>query len=294
MPLAPVAAWADLGCLSRGISMTDIARPATTALRTDRRCQRALKRMVRSVWRRLCVVVLAAALAVSCGWGGGTPVREDGGVIIVGDTDVFAVERDVITAPVEGGPTVLFLHGASFTADVWATTGILDAMSEAGYRSVAVDLPGFGRTPAISTDRGQFLAQLVAIVSTSDTRNAAERQTSDTANSVEAGVVVISPSMSGSFSLPMIADGRPDALRGFVPVAPVGIRDLMDPSTESDVPTMIVWGSEDAVIPVDEARMLGSMFPNSSVNVIDGGGHAAYRTNPDAFTRLLLDFLATL
>jgi len=226
-------------------------------------------------------------------------------VIIVGDTDVFAVERDVITAPVEGGPTVLFLHGASFTADVWATTGILDAMSEAGYRSVAVDLPGFGRTPAISTDRGQFLAQLVAIVSTSDTRNAAERQTSDTANSaerqtsdtansVEAGVVVISPSMSGSFSLPMIADGRPDALRGFVPVAPVGIRDLMDPSTESDVPTMIVWGSEDAVIPVDEARMLGSMFPNSSVNVIDGGGHAAYRTNPDAFTRLLLDFLATL
>ena len=37
--------------------------------------------------------------------------------------------------------TVLFLHGQSYTATIWADGGILDDVVRAGWRAVAIDLP---------------------------------------------------------------------------------------------------------------------------------------------------------
>lgn len=39
-------------------------------------------------------------------------------------------------------PVVLFLHGARFTSDNWVSLGTLKLVRKAGYRTMAIDLPG--------------------------------------------------------------------------------------------------------------------------------------------------------
>lgn len=40
-----------------------------------------------------------------------------------------------------------------------------------------------------------------------------------------------------------------------------------------DVPTLIVWGAQDAWLPVEQAHQLAAAIPNSAVEVIDGANH---------------------
>ena len=57
----------------------------------------------------------------------------------------IAVHYKEVSQQVSGQPTALFLHGARFTSDDWATIGALDAVAASGYHAVALDLPGFGQ-----------------------------------------------------------------------------------------------------------------------------------------------------
>lgn len=220
---------------------------------------------------RLLSAISALVLLVGCGTGAD---RSPGSSISVQGTDVFLSERSG-SADLEG-PTVLFLHGASFTAEVWIETGILDTVSEAGLRSVAIDLPGYGMTPAIDSDRGDFLAAVMAEL--------------DDGN----GVVVVSPSMSGSWSLDLIASHGAGSMRGFVPVAPVGIETFSELPLVEGLPTLIVWGADDDVISPSLAEDLATVLVDSQVEIVDEAGHAVYRNQPDAFSDLLLGFVESL
>ena len=47
---------------------------------------------------------------------------------------------------------MLFLHGQAYSSQIWDDRGILDDVVDAGYRAVAVDLPGRGGTPEEAAD----------------------------------------------------------------------------------------------------------------------------------------------
>jgi pimeloyl-ACP methyl ester carboxylesterase len=59
------------------------------------------------------------------------------------------------------------------------------------------------------------------------------------------------------------------------------------------LPTMIVWGGADPIIPADHGRAAHKAMPGSRLEILDGAGHFPQLERPAAFARLLSDFLAT-
>lgn len=59
----------------------------------------------------------------------------------------------------------------------------------------------------------------------------------------------------------------------------------------ADVPALIVWGSDDPIIPVEHAHLLHATLPASRLEIFDGAGHFPFRADPDRFVATLLDFL---
>lgn len=57
-----------------------------------------------------------------------------------------------------------------------------------------------------------------------------------------------------------------------------------------DMPTLLVWGSEDPIIPVDHAYRAAELS-GGEVVVIDGAGHAPHRSHPEQFAEIVTDFL---
>lgn len=168
-------------------------------------------------------------------------------------------------------PTVLLLHGGRYSSETWRRLGTLELLARKGYRAVALDLPGFGASGPTDLARDEFLASLLPLLAGGP-------------------VVVVSPSMSGTWSLPLVIK-RPAYVAGLVAVAPAAIDDYQERLRGSQVPALLVWGKDDDVIPLAQADLLAAALPKSRKVVLSGAGHACYLDRPDDFHRELLAFL---
>jgi len=56
-------------------------------------------------------------------------------------------------------------------------------------------------------------------------------------------------------------------------------------------PTLIVWGREDAIVPMICGEQYAHLLPNATLKVIDGCGHSPNIERPDEFVGLVQDFL---
>lgn len=56
-------------------------------------------------------------------------------------------------------------------------------------------------------------------------------------------------------------------------------------------PTLVVWGREDRIVPVVCGEQYQRLLPNATLRVLDRCGHLPPIEQPDAFARLVLDFL---
>jgi pimeloyl-ACP methyl ester carboxylesterase len=61
----------------------------------------------------------------------------------------------------------------------------------------------------------------------------------------------------------------------------------------ADLPTLIVWGERDPIIPVEHGRAAHAAIPGSRLEVFEGAGHFPHREAPARFVALLEDFVAT-
>jgi pimeloyl-ACP methyl ester carboxylesterase len=59
-------------------------------------------------------------------------------------------------------------------------------------------------------------------------------------------------------------------------------------------PTLVIVGSEDVLIPVENSKILAERIPNARLRVIEGGGHQFLIEQPNAFNKAVLDFLLGL
>lgn len=60
-----------------------------------------------------------------------------------------------------------------------------------------------------------------------------------------------------------------------------------------EVPTLVVWGSEDHIIPVSHGRDAARTIPGCRFEVFEGAGHFPHIDEPERFAALLADFVAT-
>ena len=59
---------------------------------------------------------------------------------------------------------------------------------------------------------------------------------------------------------------------------------------EIHTPVRIVQGSEDQVVPAENAHYLGERLPNSSVDLIAGAGHFVWEERPESYAALVTDW----
>jgi len=59
------------------------------------------------------------------------------------------------------------------------------------------------------------------------------------------------------------------------------------------LPTLIVWGEQDPLIPVRHAREAHELIRGSRLEIFPGAGHFPHRDDPGRFAEVLLDFLQT-
>lgn len=177
----------------------------------------------------------------------------------------------LVCGPGSGQP-VLLLHGASFDAETWKNLGTLDRLASAGFQAIALDMPGFGQTPACSPASKDVLEAFI------------RHEDLDSP-------VLVGPSRGGRYCL-QLAFSSPELVGGLVLVGSVGIQENRDRFHTLRHPTLLVWGSQDSISPVDDARFLHGQIQGSKLVVLENAPHPCYLEKTEEWHHELLSFLS--
>ncbi|GAA3697250.1 alpha/beta hydrolase [Gordonia hankookensis] len=67
---------------------------------------------------------------------------------------------------------------------------------------------------------------------------------------------------------------------------------MMDRSYLTErLPVLLIWGDEDPVIPYHHAQLAHSAIPHSELETFSGCGHFPFHTDPERFTKVIIDFI---
>lgn len=205
----------------------------------------------------------------------GVSIKTD--TVNVLNTNIFyrVAEPGDATSPT--GQVLFLLHGAAFSSKTWQfEIGTIQTIASLGHKVIAVDLPGYGQSSRYSGDRGQLLEELIQTLSP------------------DVKPVLVSPSMSGTFSLPLL-DRNQDLICGYIPVAPVATSSYSQSFFESiSVPTMIVYGDQDTGLGVTSAKHLELIPTSTAPQVLVNSRHPAYLDQPEVWHQLIFNFMLHL
>ena len=179
-----------------------------------------------------------------------------------------------LEAGAPSGLAVVLLHGARYSSETWRGLSTLDLLADAGFHAIALDLPGYGRSEVSPLDPEDFLSEALPALGLES-------------------AVIVSPSMSGQFSFPLLIRS-PEKVAGFVPVAPAGSERYLRLLKKVKVPTLILWGEKDDIIPMEKSDALAAVLEDSKRVILKGAGHPCYLDSPEEFHRELLSFLRSL
>jgi abhydrolase domain-containing protein 14 len=194
--------------------------------------------------------------------------------ITVGHVEMQGHDVHYLAAGPKTGQSVLFLHGAKYDSRTWRDLGTLEILADAGFRALAIDLPGFGESVDWKIDVKVFLVELI--------------------ESLGIGrPVIVAPSMSGRIAFPLVVN-QPEKAAGFVPIAAVGTATFTAELKDNPLPALVIWGAADRMFNPAAHRALAARFKKSELLSLSGAGHAAYLDQPDRFHEALLKYLTDL
>jgi pimeloyl-ACP methyl ester carboxylesterase len=178
------------------------------------------------------------------------------------------------------GVPVVFLHGFSFTSDVWQRTDVTELLKEKRVPFLALDMP-YGLKSECQP-RTRDVKVNVAVV-----REAVQNIFGAVAP------VLVGASLGGHVALKYAAAHFP--VRGLFLLAPVRVLEesLVEAYSHFQFPVRIICGSEDRIVSLEELRDLANRLSNAKLAVYEGARHAAYLDSPERFKRDLLELYAT-
>lgn len=69
-------------------------------------------------------------------------------------------------------------------------------------------------------------------------------------------------------------------------------RDIQAEASRINIPTLLIYGSDDQQTPLEDAKLLHKAIKNSRLEIIPGAGHFVHHEHPDQIGDLVEDFLS--
>ncbi|HEX9262221.1 MAG TPA: alpha/beta hydrolase [Candidatus Bathyarchaeia archaeon] len=176
----------------------------------------------------------------------------------------------------DAGTPVMFLHGFSYTRDIWRRIGTLNALIERKIPFLALDMPYGKKSVCVPKSSDVETNEIFAFE----------------AFKSEFGVgtpsVIVGASLGGYIAL-RYAARRPVKALMLVSPTRTGQQELVEPYSRFNFPVRIVWGSRDIIVSERDLREMAGRLPNAKISVYEGAGHSAYKDQPERFNRELLE-----
>ena len=58
-----------------------------------------------------------------------------------------------------------------------------------------------------------------------------------------------------------------------------------------DMPTLIIWGKNDTLIPLEQSNLFKETIKNASLEIVEDAGHAPFAEKPAIVCEILREFL---
>ena len=172
------------------------------------------------------------------------------------------------------GVPLLLLHGKAFQAETWQELGTLDALAAAGLSFVALDLPGFGKSPAAEVSPEEVIDQVLQTMNISS-------------------VILTGPSMGGKIAIEYTLRHR-EKVAGLVLIGAVGVAENRARLKELPEKTLILWGENDQISDPENGKLLNKEVSGSELVVFAGARHPCYLEQPELWHKSLVEFAKTI
>lgn len=178
-----------------------------------------------------------------------------------------------LTAGPEDGPVVIGIHGWSKRngAHTWAP--MLEPLGTAGYRAIAVAMPGWGGSAKWDKTAGKS-----AVTAILDSLG------------IETAHALMGKSWGGGVSLDF-AMTYPNRVNMLILTAPAYRGDTADLTKRLNKPVLMAWAKNDQTIPLNFGTGLAEAIVDCQFEIYDEGGHEAAQHNVEDFAPKAIDFL---
>jgi pimeloyl-ACP methyl ester carboxylesterase len=174
------------------------------------------------------------------------------------------------------GTPILFLHGFSYTSDIWRKIGLLDILAEKKISFLALDMP-YGKK-----------SQCMPRSSDPETNETFALEAFKSEFGPKMPFAIVGASLGGYIAL-RIASRRPAAALLLVSPTRTDRPELVQAYKSFNFPVVIVWGTRDIIVSGKKLREMTSQLPDARMSVYEGASHSAYKDQPERFSKELLE-----
>jgi pimeloyl-ACP methyl ester carboxylesterase len=176
------------------------------------------------------------------------------------------------------GTPIVFLHGLSYTADIWQRIGVADLLVKKRIPFLALDMPYGMKSECHPKTRSPEKNILFVNEAVKAFFNSAVP-------------ILVGASIGGNIAL-RYATRYP--VKGLLLAAPARSLepDLVRVYDKFSFPNTIVWGSQDNIVAGEDMRSLSNKLPNAKLLVYNGANHSAYKDDSERFKQDLLELYA--